>query len=70
GPVVTVTGGSAILYLQGANKGLRIRPGDVVAFLAFQVLHKLVWETEATGPRYVYTCFTCKYAMEEVEREV
>ncbi|OFV79253.1 hypothetical protein RERY_00920 [Rhodococcus erythropolis] len=41
-----------------------------MAFLAFQVLHKLVWETEATGPRYVYTCFTCKYAMEEVEREV
>lgn len=68
--VVTVTGGTAILYLQGVNQGVRIKEGDVVAFLASQVTHKLVWESEADGPRFVYTCFTCKQAMKCVEGEM
>lgn len=66
--ILTVTGGTAILYLDGVNQGLHIKPGDVVAFLASQVKHKLVWDGEETGQRFVYTCFTCKQAMKEVEK--
>ncbi|KAL1409792.1 hypothetical protein Q8F55_003789 [Vanrija albida] len=69
--VVTVTGGTAELYVKGINRRVRLNPGAVVFFRPSEYEFKLVWEENENSPpgsRFIFTCYTDKLSPDAVSQ--
>ncbi|WOO79760.1 uncharacterized protein LOC62_02G003277 [Vanrija pseudolonga] len=66
---ITITGGTADLYVTGVNHRVRLTHGDVVVLHpASEYAYMVVWIGESEGPRFVYTCYTDKASPQTVRQ--